>query len=69
MTDAVLKTQAYDELISSEWIHRARDSVTVDEAQQGNVAGLVEELEENEDCVRVWTTIDSQILVRSEERM
>ena len=26
VTGAVTKTQAYDEMVSSEWIHRARDN-------------------------------------------
>ena len=62
VTGAVTKTQAYDEMVSSEWIHRARDNESdVDEEQGERVAKLVGELEDNEDCVRVWTTIDSQL--------
>jgi transcriptional/translational regulatory protein YebC/TACO1 len=68
VTNAVSKLQTCGELASSEWIHRARDDTgAVDEAERNKVSELVEELEDNEDCMRVWTTIDAQLRVQNEE--
>ena len=63
MTAAITETRICDEILSSELIYRARDAQegAIDDELASNVSGLVEALEENEDCMRVWTTIDSYI--------
>lgn len=63
MSSALTNNDVPDcELLSSELIYRAKeDSGEPDEATLEKAAHLVEDLEENEDCVRVWTTVDSYI--------
>lgn len=66
MTKAISEANTGAELLSSEWIFRAKDSPEVDEELEEKIMELKEELEENEDCVRVWTTLDSRIRNDSE---
>lgn len=61
MTKAINGAKTGAELVSSEWIYRAKDAPEVDEELEEKIMELKEELEDNEDCVRVWTTLDSRI--------
>lgn len=67
MSKVISEASSGAEIISSEWIYRAKDTPEVDEELEGKIVELREDLEENEDCVRVWTTIDSRIRVDGED--
>ncbi|KAI5124535.1 hypothetical protein M0805_003058 [Coniferiporia weirii] len=62
MTRAISGLSGGDSVLSSEYIFRAKDvQDEVAESLEESVIELKDALEENEDCVRVWTTIDSRI--------
>ena len=67
MSKVISEASSGAEIISSEWIYRSKDTPEVDEELEGKIVELREDLEENEDCVRVWTTIDSRISVDGED--
>lgn len=59
LTSAVTGSDISKELLSSELIYAPVDKVeSSDEELEGKVKELVEDLEEDEDTLRVWTTID-----------
>jgi len=61
MTSKVSETPNL-EIFSNEWIYQARDATEEpDVAVDETVSRLVGELEDNEDCIRIWTTIDHRI--------
>lgn len=45
--------------MTSELVYVPIEATTTDKQLEGKVAGLVETLEEDEDTLRVYTTIDS----------
>ena len=47
------------ELLTSELVYVPAKTVTPEEYMESKVAGLVETLEEHEDTLRVYTTLDS----------
>jgi translational activator of cytochrome c oxidase 1 len=47
------------ELLASELIYAPTETMTADEQMEDKVANLVETLEEHEDTLRVYTTLDS----------
>lgn len=67
MTKAISGTEKYEELVSSEWIYRAKEEAKeVDQELEENIVDLKGALL-GEDCVRVWTTIDSHIRDEDDE--
>ncbi|KAI0078990.1 YebC-like protein [Panus rudis PR-1116 ss-1] len=63
LTAAVTAPGMAKELLKSELVYQPIEQAEVpDEETQRKVAELVEELEENEDTLRVWTTLDYHIL-------
>ena len=59
-----MDTGLCEELDSSEVVYVARDAPeegTVSDEVATKISELLEALEENEDCVRAWTTIDAYI--------
>jgi len=54
-----LQPELVHELLASELVYIPTESVTTDEQMEGKVADLVETLEEHEDTLRVYTSLDS----------
>jgi translational activator of cytochrome c oxidase 1 len=46
------------EVLASELIWSPLEKAEGDDELREKIATLVEDLEENEDCLRVWTTLD-----------
>ncbi|KAH8117426.1 YebC-like protein [Phellopilus nigrolimitatus] len=68
MTKAISQVSGSDTVVSSESIFRAKDAVNdFEESLVEKVMGMKDALEGNEDCVRVWTTIDSRICANDDE--
>ncbi|KDQ59465.1 hypothetical protein JAAARDRAFT_127346 [Jaapia argillacea MUCL 33604] len=60
LTAAVLASSMARELLSSELIYApVEKAAEPDEDIESKITDLVESLEESEDCLRVWTTLDS----------
>ncbi|EIM90450.1 YebC-like protein [Stereum hirsutum FP-91666 SS1] len=60
LTTAVTASGLSKELITSELIYTPSEGpVETDEEMETNIGKLIEELEEYEDTLRVWTTLDS----------
>lgn len=47
------------ELLASELIYAPLEALEASEELEGNLSALVDDLEANEDTLRVWTTLDS----------
>jgi len=47
------------ELLASELVYAPTETIAADEQMEGKIANLVETLEEHEDTLRVYTTLDS----------
>lgn len=58
ITDAVAKSGLSQGLLSSELIYAPGEEAVMDEELSNRVKDLVSDLEENEDTLRVWTTLD-----------
>lgn len=56
MTKAISVVTGGDDVVSSEYIYRAKDAPgDVEESIEENVIKLKDKLFENSDCVRVWS--------------
>jgi len=55
----VLQPKLVHELLASELVYTPAESVTAGDQMEDKVANLVETLEEHEDTLRVYTTLDS----------
>lgn len=49
------------ELLASELVYIPTETITADERMESEVANLIETLEEHEDTLRVYTTLDSGV--------
>jgi len=62
LTSALTSQPELDcELLASELVYAPAEIITVDEQMEGNITNLVEALEEHEDTLRVYTTLDSGV--------
>ena len=59
LTSALTSTPEVGELLASELVYVPIEAGAADEQMGGQIANLVEMLEEHEDTLRVYTTIDS----------
>ncbi len=59
ITDAVTQCGLSQGLLSSELIYAPTEDAVDDDELSSRVKGLVNDLEENESTLRVWTTLDS----------
>ncbi|KAI0303407.1 YebC-like protein [Multifurca ochricompacta] len=59
ITDAVARSGFSQGLLSSELVYAQAEDAVEDEEMGSKVRELVNELEENESTLRVWTTVDS----------
>ena len=59
VTEAVTSRGLADELIGSELVYQPVDAAEPpDEQLESKISNIVDALEENEDTLRVWTTLD-----------
>jgi translational activator of cytochrome c oxidase 1 len=59
LTNAVTASATGAELLSSELVYSpVEEGDAPGDELEGKISDLVEALEENEDCLRVWTTLD-----------
>lgn len=62
MTSALtLQPELIRELLASELVYVPTETITADERMESEVANLIETIEEHEDTLRVYTTLDSGV--------
>ena len=67
LTAAVAAPGSSSELLASELVYTALQRTPPDPDLHSKISDLVDALEENEDTLRVWTTLDTRTSIIKEE--